>query len=250
MASVNQWRIYCNTESTWVYNYLDISNTTGPTTCPNDTAHTVNIDSVSIVNTISENTVTIKEQATPTGNNYMVEGYSFVANANTVTTKTINWPIPINLLGSNYNTTSSQSGDIVNFISDNITIGYITSNVSIDDTVINCSSTAINAVFLGYELIITDNTNTNELNIVTNINKNTSTLTINQAATNSFTTGALIKMRRRFVKNIVIGISQLYKPGEDKIGSSYVPANTNLNLVYTNNSNTNNTVIFEMHYIY
>ena len=153
-------------------------------------------------------------------------------------------------MGSNYNTTSAQTGDVINFISDNITIGYITSNVSIGDTVLSCSSTAINAVLVGYELIITNNTNTNELNVVTNINKNTSTLTINQAATNAFTTGSLIKMRRRFMKNVVIGISQVYKPGEDKIGSSYIPANTNLNLIYTNNNNTNNTVIFEMHYIF
>ncbi len=37
-----EWRIYCETESSWVYEWND----TVITTCPTDIGHTVNNDSI------------------------------------------------------------------------------------------------------------------------------------------------------------------------------------------------------------
>lgn len=56
--SVSQWRIYCNTESAWVYSW----ETAAPTTCNNDTGHTVNSNSAQIVDTINKQMVEVQNQ--------------------------------------------------------------------------------------------------------------------------------------------------------------------------------------------
>lgn len=52
---VSKYRIYCITEAIWV----EAWGTTGPTLCTNNTSHTVNLDSVQIVETISNQNVEI-----------------------------------------------------------------------------------------------------------------------------------------------------------------------------------------------
>jgi len=59
-TTVNQWRIFCITENTFVYWYLPSSNTTGPSMCCNNTAHSVNTGSISIINTIANNAVIVQ----------------------------------------------------------------------------------------------------------------------------------------------------------------------------------------------
>lgn len=49
MSSVDEYRIYCYTESDWVHGY----GVTAPTVCYNNTNHSVNENSVQLVNTIS-----------------------------------------------------------------------------------------------------------------------------------------------------------------------------------------------------
>lgn len=215
-TSINKWKIYCTTEGTWSFGFLDSSNTNGPTTCFNNSGHTVNNNSISIVSNISTNSVKIVEESIPTGGNYMSEGYSMNLPANTTTTKTISWPIPISVLSASYSTLTTHIGDIINFVSDSFIIGVITANITAGNTVISLNSTAINAVVLGYELIVTDGTNTDFLDTICCINKNTSTVTIRQAATHSFVAGSVIKMQRRFLKNLGIGMSTLYQPGQGK----------------------------------
>lgn len=57
--TVYRYRIYCTTEESWVYSY----GTSEPSTCVNNTAHTVNPASVQTIDTISSATLDI-------GNNY------------------------------------------------------------------------------------------------------------------------------------------------------------------------------------
>ena len=56
-----KWQIWCVTEQAYVY----IWNTIQPTSCPNDvpgeTAHTINVDSISIVETMHSSDVVIKD---------------------------------------------------------------------------------------------------------------------------------------------------------------------------------------------
>jgi len=50
MTTVNQYRIYCNTEADYVYTWAE----TEPTVCPTDSAHSIDTDSITIVETVTE----------------------------------------------------------------------------------------------------------------------------------------------------------------------------------------------------
>lgn len=54
-VSVSEWRIFCLTENEWVVSW----GITGPTTCPNNTSHSVNLDSVQLLQTLTPENVEI-----------------------------------------------------------------------------------------------------------------------------------------------------------------------------------------------
>ena len=55
MTVVNQYRLYCNTEATYVYGY----NTSTPTVCPNNNTHSIDTTTITIVQTISDSSVSV-----------------------------------------------------------------------------------------------------------------------------------------------------------------------------------------------
>lgn len=54
-VSVSEWRIYCLTENAWVENW----SVAAPTTCANDTSHSVNTDSVQILQNVNSQMVEV-----------------------------------------------------------------------------------------------------------------------------------------------------------------------------------------------
>lgn len=52
MSTINNWSLYCETESTNVYRLLFLGSPT-PTTCPNDTGHTIDPDQTHIIDTFT-----------------------------------------------------------------------------------------------------------------------------------------------------------------------------------------------------
>ena len=61
--NVYKYRVYCNTEAKNVFTWAE----SAPTTCPNNTAHTINNNSISIVDKIVSNEVKIQAESVPTG---------------------------------------------------------------------------------------------------------------------------------------------------------------------------------------
>lgn len=55
MTTVNRYRIFCNTENTYVYTW----STSPPTTCPNNNTHTVDAQSVTLIDSVSEDTISL-----------------------------------------------------------------------------------------------------------------------------------------------------------------------------------------------
>jgi hypothetical protein len=64
MTTVNRYKIWCNTENDYVYDWND----TEPTTCPNDTGHSIDAESISIVEHVSETHVILDEVSKTTDN--------------------------------------------------------------------------------------------------------------------------------------------------------------------------------------
>lgn len=59
MTTLNKWRIYCNTETTWITKW-ETSDITPDVLCFNDSGHSVNINSLSITDTVAPTDTNIR----------------------------------------------------------------------------------------------------------------------------------------------------------------------------------------------
>lgn len=82
MAQRKRYRIFCMTEEMWVEGYTNLD--TLPTTCPNNPAHTVNANSVTVIETLMVNN--LEATTDPTINDDINLGYAINSTwVNTVT---------------------------------------------------------------------------------------------------------------------------------------------------------------------
>jgi hypothetical protein len=249
-ATVYKYRIYCVTEAQNVYAW----NATPPTTCPNNTAHTINANSISIVDQRASNIVKIKQESTPTGGNFRAE--TFVLTAATGPGMTVmqkSWPINISTLQVSFTTDSSNQGDTVTVeCPSNLPIGAITQNVTAGDTVINVSPSVITTVMLGYCIILSDGTNSDDLGKIIAIDSVNNTLTMDLASANNYTaaTPTVVGLTIRPISYFQFGPPQTYNLGQSSLGASSIPANLPVTIKYQNNGTTQKTVVFAYEYLY
>lgn len=108
--SAKRYRIWCVTQDKYVYAYR--SDGQKPTTCPEDTNHT--IDPTSIID-VTENmevqTVVIKEEDIATGGRFASDTMELLIPKNETVKITKSWPFPVSILGVNFNTIKNNRGD-------------------------------------------------------------------------------------------------------------------------------------------
>ena len=81
---IYHWRIYCQTESTYVYDGRTWAETQ-PTACPNNTGHAVSASKTIAMEERRDNMVKIQEELTPTGGYFKAHGIYINAPANSTT---------------------------------------------------------------------------------------------------------------------------------------------------------------------
>jgi hypothetical protein len=123
MTTVYKWKTRCETEALWVYSWAE----TKPTKCPNNSAHTISsIIEPSIESSLSDNTVNIREESTPTGGHYHVATWYFSAPPNTTTVSTKSFPFPISAMLTSIVFGAEHTGDHFTVTAaDNTTIGVL-----------------------------------------------------------------------------------------------------------------------------
>jgi len=248
MTEVNKYRLWCDTESTYVYQWAESE----PTTCPNNTGHTIDTTKTTIDEVMEENVVEIKEENTPTGGFYRSTGVAFDAPAGEETNYDFSFPYPISLLSATFPTEDLNAGDVIDFnISPDTIVGAITSDVAVDDTVINVQSSVIANMDVGKCCKLDDGTN-NEKYTVVSIDEDNNTLTLSQAVTNAYAaaTPTYIKLSVCMVYGIEVSSASRIVLGESKIGGSYIPANTTFRWSYTNNGGSQVRVRAYLEFLY
>ena len=251
MTKINKWRIYCNDESDWTIGYLD-ADVGEPTKCFNDTSHSVNPLSITLVDVMTENKVTIKEEDIPTGGHFVANclkldcpvGYS---------THDFQYPHPISTLSITFETLSEHRDDEIEIIiAPETVVGEITSDVSTSDTIINVSQTVIDNASLGYHLCLEDGTNHNELGKIISIDKILNQLTIQNSSTNTYLTSTPtnVKLCHKVVEDFTIGYPSRYELGKDKIGGSHVPTNKIIRVKYKNNGDSTKKLYSVIEFLY
>ena len=246
-----KWRIYCETEATWTEGI--VNETAGiPTNCFTNSGHTVNTNSQQILEELSDYTVTITEESTPTGGHFKSNSIKMVCPVG-ASQHDFSYPHPISVLSITIVTTSDHTGDTFeNIVAPNTTIGSITSDITASDTVINVSQTVMDNSKVGYYINVTDGTNNDTLGRVLSLDTVNNTLTMETAAVNGFlaSTPTIVQLTVKNIDNYIIGEPSRYEIGKDKIGGSYVPANTVIRVDYTNNGGSSKDFYAIIEYLY
>jgi hypothetical protein len=254
---VNKWRVTVTADSSHKFVWRD-ENQGAPTVGPNGEAITTSLSR--IVEVRDPNEVIIQEESTRSaGGHYAFHSEKMVAAANSVTTYDVSFPIDVNLLASKVHITADMEGDVISWmISPNTTVGTITSDVSINDTVINVSQTVVDTVEIGYHIRLADATDpegTNEtLCRVVSIDTVASTITVELPATLAWlaATPTLVQMNIYYLFNVEIAPGDhSIEPGKNKIGAAFVPANTIIRALYDNKHATNSKkLVTYIEYLY
>jgi hypothetical protein len=237
MTSVNRWRVFCSTEASYQYWWLS-STASEPTTCPNDSAHTLSGTST-IVETIDKSVVQVSQELVETGSHYLWSTQAFTALANATTTHSFSYPFPTSLLCAQFISREENVGDTWTWtIAENGVIGTITSPVALSDTVINVSSTVFSVLAVGFHMNLFNGVNTAQLGRVLSMDSVAGTVTVETPSSFAFSIPTYVRMAIIFMKDSEIGAPGEYKHGATKIQSSTLPINVIVRIHYTNKSLT------------
>lgn len=248
-SEVYYYRLKCVTENNNKY----IWNTEPPTTCPTNSEHEIDINSVTKITSISSDVVEIKEESVPTGGNYKAETVIINTNVGETSITDKSWIIPINMFAVYFNTFTEHDGDnlVVEIAPDTI-IGSITNDVNIGDTIIHVSDTVLKHIYVGYYIKLNDLTNSNDCGMVTLVDKSSKTITVNIPTNQSFSmnTPTYIQQTIRMIDNFELSGSNKYSLGTTTVGGSYVPTGTIARVKYTNNGSESKKFRINIEYLY
>lgn len=247
MTTVYYYKIWCVTENDYIFKW-----TTEPLTeCPNDAGHTVDLNSVILVNTISENIVEIKQ---PTDGYFMVEDYEFVIPSGTpgnVSTIDYTMDDTILLWVTSFDCTAETFGDKFDVIvNPDTTIGVLTTTVNVSDTVLNVNSTATANAVRGMYLTLDNGVDTQNVGKIMNIDADAGTLTVKTPSTFTFAPGSLVKLNFYMAKNIVLNSLNKQNAGEKGFSGKEIPVGTVLRMNYTNNNGLAKTFVWKFGYYF
>lgn len=235
MSTIYYYKLWCNDENAYVYVWDEQE----PTVCPNVNTHSINLESISVEDSVSEEKVVINEESNnKTGGHFKIVSQAFDASPNTTTTYDFSYPIKMGVLAIHVPTNDSQEGDIMSVVlAPNTTIGAITADANINDTTLNVSQTVIDNIALGYYITITDFVNSDELNQVIAIDKVNNTITVETPVQTAFTaSGTYIQITIYYMDKWEIGRSWVYEFGNSKIGASTADENVVARVIYENKS--------------
>lgn len=230
-----RWRVFCVTENQYRYVWLD--ETQGePTTCPVNTAHTIDAGQNRIVEVRNPSVVEIEEEKVPSGGHTYMQSIEFDALPNQITTYVVTFPIPINVIAAYMEVAVESKGDRVLWeIAPKTTVGVLTGDVAPGSTVLPVSTTVTDNVEIGFLIYLSDGVNLDDVGRVINVDKNLGQITVETPTVNSFAaaTPTFVQLTVRYV-DIELGNPGSIAVGTNKIGTAHLPAGTPLHCCYDN----------------
>lgn len=253
-TDIHQYRCFCQTENCLVYTWSAIT----PITCPNNNTHTIDPQSVVIVDTRSSNIVIPGNDESNVQGFFSCQGFTLNVAPGPDTKPQKLTPLQQNPYNTRVATITflpkeENIGDIVSLYSAVDTLcGVITTaigtpgNTGNFGSVISVSPTVIQNVGIGFSIDLFDSQNNVSQNVgqILSIDQVNSTITVSYPITNYFSPGSYVQFSIPRITNINIGSTNPLTFGLGKNGSSLLPANIASQISYTNNSNTTKTFSF------
>jgi hypothetical protein len=239
-----------------MWKYVWSESSTLPQECPSNSSHVINPLSVSVVDSISQQAVTIDNRnipagQQPVGDNYRLTTIAFDARANSTTFKDVKFPFPILALNGTLYTSEEMRGDILSVIAgEDTTIGIITSDVGAGETTFSVNSTVLKFISIGSYIRVTDEYNTTQYIFVVDIDPQRFTVTVEDPVLFDFSRGSLVQFAGIFGDNIEIGHVGPIVTGSKSLKTMYIPANVIIRIKYTNKSNFEKRVSVLLDYYY
>lgn len=235
MTSATHYKIYCITES----KYVDGWGTSAPTTCYNNNTHSVNSDSVQVIEVVSSDVVKIREDSIVIPRNVWIKHIEFdnVAS-NDYQHQYFTFNILTSMYSFTFSTDDTNKGDSFTIaVNPDTTLGLITENMLIGDTSLHAPPGLLAYGWNGFELTLTDGTNTDDLGMILTIDQVTGIVTFSNAITHNYSSSnTVIKMTYYTMKSLKFGAPAMLKFGDDVIGGSTAPIGTTVRFTYYNNT--------------
>ena len=228
---VDRYRLFCKTENAYQYAWTDCL----PTACPNNNSHTIDNSTVSIVDSISSAAVEVVQQ-TGTGGNYTCQSFCFDVPANSTVTQQYSWPYPVSISTMHFTSDTTQVGDyILGQIAPHTVVGSLTADLSTTGTVLSVSPSVAQTAVTGTLATVTDGTNTVNLGNFYNIDAINNTVSIQNPPQIPFTAASPTLVMMTFQNiSLEIGQPELYSFGSQQLKGASMPANTVMQISYTN----------------
>lgn len=240
--SIHKYRIFCNTESVYTFTWNDSL----PSTCPNNSQHSIDTGTITIVETIQSNDVNIIQEKTPTGGNYRTESRKITAQSG-VNDIDLSFPYGVSVMTISMYPTSENTNDIVNvYVSPNTNIGTLLEDVSANENTLKVSSQVFDVLNIGYRVYI----DSVVLGECISMDRSTNTIVLDSVIPQSFTTGDNVQMSINNIKNFILLGDVQYDLSRKSITSSYIPANTIIRISYNNLSNNTKYFYYTFEYLY
>jgi hypothetical protein len=251
-TTVYHYQIYCETEQAWKYTW----GTEGeaPTTCPTNTAHTVNLSSVAKIGSVSENDVVVHQ---PTEGYFMCESVPMVVpacNPGDVVPIDVPFDDTILLWTTGFNAKAEMVDDCFSVvINPDTVVGGLTATGNVNDTVLNVTSTVTDNVTPGMYLKLMDNDsppNIQDVGKILAVDGTAGTVTVKNALTETFSPGTIVMLNLYMAKDIFVDIAGHFVFGEKGFQGKRIPAGTVFRMLYTNHDGLAKTFHWKIGFYY
>jgi len=218
-----------------------------PTACTDPASHTSRAidDTKTIVCTIMDpdkQQVIIAEEnppdgAPPTGGTIRVIGLTMDMDSgpDVVTEHITSLDIDVSVLSYIVYSNDDNVGDCMDIVAAKETpIGVLTATATTSDTVLSVNSTVLQYAVKGYFITLASSPDKDKLGYITDIDTINSTITVQNPPDTEYSAGTSVLITRHLFENCYFHNTYPIHIGQDKIGGSYVPADTTMHFLYTN----------------
>jgi len=250
MDVLKKYKVFCVTENAFV----EVWKLTKPMCCPTNSKHIIDEDLTQQIDQKvieSENVQTMNINSKnyyTTNGNYRCEGRSYVIPQNTTTfVENINIPVPMCVFGMRFCVRDEHCGDTVSFIGQPDTIvGIVTQNVDANASVIHVNDTVCKYTMIGYYVVIGG-----EERLVTNVDSESYTITVDTPFTNEHLAGSYVALNVYIIRNVSLDTAGIFDVGYGAFGGKFLDKGANLRLIYHKaDSNATKTFSFHVEYMY
>jgi hypothetical protein len=196
--------------------------------------------------------IKINTEDVPTGGHFCACSIEVdVQTPNDWTEKVLTWPIPISFISMSWQNSGDTGGDNIEMLVDqDKDIGDITQAVVASATVLDVNAAVLSAVEVGYNLKITDGTNTDDLGRGLSIDEDNSKITVETATTNSFASGSSLLMTIVLVPNIKLPSSGTTTIDGRSTKTVPLAANAPFKIRYNNTNASTKEFSFLLEFLY